>query len=385
MIAEDHDDADGETVKYLREHFGFEKPIIMTLDCHANVSKQMVNNVDATILYRTNPHIDQYYRGIEAVDILEKIIKRNMHPIQYLKQLPLVINISKQNTSKEPLIPIIKEIEEHRTKKGVISVSLGLGFAFSDVEKMGASVLVITNNDYEAAERVANHIGRYTWNIRDRLQCELSSPPEAVQKTKQYAGPVLLMDVGDNVGGGSPGDSTILIREIMDQGLEKALVILTDPKVVQRCLEIPIGDKVTIEVGAKQDSKHGTPIKIQGVILQTHNGIFTEDKPRHGGQRTYNQGKTIVVKTTENHIFIVNSIRTPPFSLNQIISLGIDPNEMKIIIAKGVIAPLAAYQPIAEKIITVNTLGSTSADIYSFNYTKRRIPLYPLEMNSEYF
>jgi microcystin degradation protein MlrC len=139
-----------------------------------------------------------------------------------------------------------------------------------------------------------------------------------------------------------------------------------------------------LHVGAKQDSFHGSPIEVKGSLKIIHDGRFIENKPRHGGQQEYNQGTTIVIETKENHLIILNSLRTPPFSLNQITSLGIDPREMKIIIAKGVIAPIAAYEPIAEKIITVNTLGSTSADIYSFNYKRRRFPLYPLEKDATY-
>jgi microcystin degradation protein MlrC len=58
MVAESYSDADGEIVSRTREVFG-DKPIVMTLDCHANVSSKMVDNVTATILYRTNPHVDQ--------------------------------------------------------------------------------------------------------------------------------------------------------------------------------------------------------------------------------------------------------------------------------------------------------------------------------------
>ena len=129
---------------------------------------------------------------------------------------------------------------------------------------------------------------------------------------------------------------------------------------------------------------HGIPIEIHGEIMVFHDGRFIENEPRHGGQREYNQGKTVVLKTPEDHLIILNSIRTPPFSLNQLTSLDIDPREMKIIIAKGVVAPLAAYEPIAEKVIAVDTLGSTSANIHSFNYRHRRIPLYPLEKDTKY-
>ena len=281
MVAEGYDDADGNTVKQLREELGVDKPIVMTLDCHANISKLMVENVDATVLYRTNPHIDQYERGREAVAIIEGAIQGGIYPTQYLEQIPIVINISKQNTREEPLLSLMNEIERIRSKKEVLSVSLGLGFAFSDVEKMGASILVVTDDDQEPAKNIARILGRFAWNMRDKFLCELPSPLEAVKEAGLVDGTVVLMDVGDNVGGGSPGDSTVLLKEVLEQGLENGLVILTDPEAVQRCLKTPIGESLTLEVGAKQDTMHGTPIEIHGVLRGIHGGMFTEDEPRH--------------------------------------------------------------------------------------------------------
>ena len=384
MVSEGYHDADGNTVKRVREELGLGKPIVMTLDCHANVSKLMTENVDSTILYRSNPHIDQFERGIEAVTLMYGALRGEIHPVQCLEQVPLVINISKQNTGEEPLLSLANEIQRIRSKKGVLSVSLGLGFAFSDVEKMGTSIVVVTDDDPETAKNAAQHLGRFAWDMRGKFLCELPSPAEAVKEAGLVDGAVVLMDVGDNVGGGSPGDSTVLLREVLEQGLENGLVLLTDPEAVQECLKTPIGKPLSLEVGAKQDSLHGTPIKVHGILRGIHDGVFIEDEPRHGGQREYNQGATVILETPEKHMIILNSIRTPPFSLNQVTSLGIDPRKMKIIIAKGVIAPLAAYEPIAKKIIAVNTIGSTSADIHSFHYRHRRHPLYPFEMDTTY-
>ncbi len=384
MVAEGYDDADGNTAKRVREELGGDRPIVMTLDCHANVSGLMVESVDAAVIYRTNPHVDQFERGREAVALIEGAIRGEVRPTQHLEQVPMVINISKQNTGEEPLLSLVNEIDRARSRKRVISVSLALGFAFSDVEKMGASIIVVTDDDLDEAKNIARSLGGYAWGMRDRFLCDLPSPEEAVKEAGMVDGTAVLMDVGDNVGGGSPGDSTVLLMEVLGQGLEKALVILTDPGAVQECLKTPVGESLTIEIGAKQGSSHGAPIEVHGVLRGIHDGLFTENEPRHGGQREFNQGTTAVIETPEKHLIVLNSIRTPPFSLHQVTSLGIDPREMKIIIAKGVIAPIAAYAPIAERIIAVNTIGSTSADIYSFSYKHRRRPLYPFEVDTTY-
>ena len=384
MVAEGYDDADGYTAKRVREELGGDRPIILTLDCHANVSGLMVESVDAAVIYRSNPHVDQFERGRESVALIEGAIRGEVRPTQHLERVPMVINISKQNTGEEPLLSLVNEVDGARSRKGVISVSLALGFAFSDVEKMGASIIVVTDDGLDEAKDIARSLGKYAWDMRDRFLCELPSPEEAVKEAGTVDGTAVLMDVGDNVGGGSPGDSTVLLREVLGQGLEKALVILTDPGAVLRCLQTSMGESLTLEVGTKQGSSHGTPIEVQGILRGIHDGLFTENEPRHGGQREFNQGTTVVIETPEKHLIVLNSIRTPPFSLHQVTSLGIDPREMEIIIAKGVIAPIAAYGPIAERIFAVNTIGSTSADIHSFNYRHRKRPLYPFEADTTY-
>jgi microcystin degradation protein MlrC len=66
-------------------------------------------------------------------------------------------------------------------------------------------------------------------------------------------------------------------------------------------------------------------------------------------------------------------------SLQQLYALGIDPTRMQVIVAKGVNAPRAAYEPIASEIVLVDTPGVTSADLSRFTYHHRRQPLFPFE------
>jgi microcystin degradation protein MlrC len=59
--------------------------------------------------------------------------------------------------------------------------------------------------------------------------------------------------------------------------------------------------------------------------------------------------------------------------------IGIWPEKYRVIVAKGVVSPRPAYQPIAAEVILVNTPGVTTADLETFTYERRRIPLYPFE------
>src|SRR5439155_14567039 len=75
MVCENADDADGFWLARLRRRFGPALPIIGTLDPHANLSPLMVESVDALIAYRTNPHVDERKRGIEAERLLARALR----------------------------------------------------------------------------------------------------------------------------------------------------------------------------------------------------------------------------------------------------------------------------------------------------------------------
>jgi len=381
MVAEGYPDADGEIAGRLREASGG-KPIVMTLDCHANISQRMIRSTTATILYRSNPHVDQRERGLEAASIIARTIRGEIQPVQALETPPLVINISRQYTNHDPARGLISDAEHAMKQPRVLSASVGLGFAFADVEEMGASFLVVADGDPRCAREHARWIARRAWGRRHEFLMDLPSPAEAVRLASSYAGfPVVLMDVGDNIGGGSPGDSTILLDEALRQGVTGVLVVLTDPVAAQRCAEAGIGAHVNLEVGGKTD---GLPVLIRGAVNTISDGRFTDDKPRHGGQKFYDQGLTAVLETPDHHTIVLTSKRMPPFSLEQLLSLGINPQSKRIIVVKGVIAPRAAYEPIAKEIITVDTPGSTSANVFGFKYSSRRRPLYPFETDASY-
>jgi microcystin degradation protein MlrC len=57
---------------------------------------------------------------------------------------------------------------------------------------------------------------------------------------------------------------------------------------------------------------------------------------------------------------------------------------MHVVVAKGVVSPRPAYEPIAAQVVLVNTPGVTTSDLSRFTYRRRRRPLYPFEPDAEY-
>lgn len=384
-VSEHFPDADGEVLRRLREVLGPTVPIIMTLDLHANVSPQMVAHTNASVFYRSNPHLDQRERGAEAAALMARTLRGEICPVQSIETPPLLISIARQHTEEQPAKGLYDDLQSVLQWPGILSASVAMGFYYADVAEMGVSFLAVADRDAELARRAASWMARRAWERRQDFQGQLPTPEAAVRQARlAKAGPVALMDVGDNVGGGSAADSTILIAEVLRQQASNALVVLYDPEAVEACIRAGVRREVDLRVGGKTDRQHGDPVRLQGRVRLIADGLFTETKVRHGGWGDYDQGLTAVVETAQQHTFVLTSRRMAPMSLEQILSLGIKPETKQILIVKGVVAPRAAYAPVAKEVILVDTPGATSVNPANFNFQHRRRPLYPLEPEAEY-
>ena len=361
-VSERYRDADGEVLRRIREKVGAEMPIVVTLDLHANVSARMVELADAIVAYRTNPHLDQRERGEEAARLLARMLRGEVTPAMGFVAPPMAVPIAAQKTDE---LFLFADLEEVLRWPGILSASVCLGFYYSDVEEMGTSFLAVADGDEALARRAAEWMAERAWARRGDLLRELPSPAEAVAAAMvSTAKPVVLMDVGDNVGGGSPADSLVLFEEILRQGARNALVVLYSPQLVERCR---VGEVVHLGF-------------CSGTVRLIYDGKFTERKVRHGGWTHCDQGLTAVVETAEGHTVVLTSRRMAPMSLEQLRSAGVRPETKDILIAKGVVAPQAAYREVAGSIVLVDTPGPAANDPGAFVYQYRRRPMFPMEI-----
>ena len=138
---------------------------------------------------------------------------------------------------------------------------------------------------------------------------------------------------------------------------------------------------MTLSVGGKTDQLHGAPIEVAVTVRSLHEGQFRESQPRHGGITEFDQGRTALCETDSGLTLMLTSLRMVPFSLQQLISCGLDPRQFRILVAKGVNAPIAAYREVCDRFIRVNTPGSTCADMTQLEFVHRRRPMFPFEKN----
>ncbi len=381
-VAVDAPSADGEIVARMRAAVGPDVPIGVVLDMHANVSRQLVDAATVTVIYRTNPHVDPRERGRECAELLLATIRGDIRPTQALAQVPAAIDITRQATAEQPMRSIMEAVAEVARQPGVLSVSLAEGYPYADVPEMGMSALVITDGDPQLAARHAHDLGARVWAARQDLIVEAMSPEAALTAAAAVDGPALVLDVGDNIGGGGPGDSTILLDTARRLGLRDVLFIIVDPAAVAACAAAGIGASVDLEVGGRIDPRWCQPVRVEGTLTGLSSGRYEEPTATHGGYRFFDTGPTAVLQTTDGHTIVLVSRAQMPSSLEQLRAAGLVPERFSILTAKGVISPRAGYETMTRQTFVADTPGVTAGDVHRFAYTQRRRPMFPFETDT---
>ncbi len=376
MAAEGFPQADGETVSRVRALLGPDIPLFVTHDYHGNVPPQLVEDATALIIYKTCPHIDQRERGLQAAELLTRTVRGEVQPVSSIAKPELVYNIAFHNTNMGPMKPVMDAAIELEGQPGILAASVAAGYQYADVPWMGPCIVVVADGDQDLADREAQRLADLMWSLRDELLPTIPSPAEAVATAiASEDKPVSMMEMGDNIGGGSAGDSTFVLEELLRQGASGWVLALYDPEAVEACAAAGIGAQLTLLVGGKVDDEHGPTLTVEGTVRTLHDGKFIETEVRHGGGRYWNQGLTAVLETSGG-LLALNSRRTPPMSLNQLRSVGIMPEQHEIFVAKGSVAPRAAYEPVSARIIEVDSGGATSISRPREDYQLARSGLY---------
>ena len=293
---------------------------------------------------------------------------------------PLVVNIVKQFTGAEPMQGMMADVEAVIAWPGMLSASGVMGYPYADVPEMGMSFVAVHDGDPAAAREAARWLARRAWERRAEFVGDTPSPDEALRHAMAAPqGPVVLMDVGDNIGGGSAADSTVLLAAAQRLGVRGYLQTLYDPEAVAACIAAGVGATVTLAVGGKTDDLHGQPVTVTGrvrlicgrqvrgpapdarrlaLLRWRHDRRARNDRRPHAraDQRAHRQHQHRA-DVLGRHL------------------AGEEAGRRR----QGRQSPSPAYAPIAAEIILVNTPGVTSSDLSTFTYRHRRRPLYPFE------
>ena len=249
-----------------------------------------------------------------------------------------------------------------RTIPGVLTCCPAHGFMQQDCPDQGAGVLVTVDRDKGLAQKLADELGDMLFKYRKEFWVNLPDAAEAIRLAMLPSDkPFAISDGGDNIGAGTPGDGTALLREVLRQGVDSAFVQIRDAEAVNKAVESSVGVTVTLDIGGKSDPIYGPPVTVTGKV-----GIISDNKRS--------------VRIDVNGIAIlINSDRYGPNSLSRPHAMGIYPEKFRMSLCKGGFAFRPVYPPDKFKYIMAETPGYASTDLKQFNYTKIRRPIYPLD------
>lgn len=387
MVAEGEEDVEGDLLAQVRGLVGPTTPIVVELDMHGNISDRTVAIADVLVAFNTNPHIDSYERGIDAANILARLLRDGLRPAAAIARPGLLLAPQATGTDDLPLEAAHRRAVELRTDPRVLAICVMGGFAYADTPDTGASIIVTTDGDPGLARRYADELAALLVAHRDAALPTLYPPDEAVRRALATPGrPIILVDSADNIGGGTPGDGTDALRAMLNAQVEDGAVVLADTAAVAACWEVGQGAELELTVGGKIDRWHGDPVRVRGVVRRLSDGTFPcELKANHFAAfygDTISMGRTVWLQAGGVNI-VLTERKTPPFDLAQLRGVGVVPETQKLIVVKSAVAYRAAYLPIAAGVVEMDTAGLCSANLGRFPYRRLSRPIFPLDPPAE--
>ena len=380
MVVEGIDDGDGDVIEAVRNVVGPDVPIGVPQDLHGNHTRKRVELADVIVGYDTFPHIDMAERGQETGQLIARTIRGEIRPTMAIHQLPMFWSTACQVTALSPMTEVIARVHEMERQEGVLSITVATGFPWADVPEVGSSVIAVTDKNQQLAQQLADELGEWIWDHRERWY----SPPVVVRDALtqgEQAGryPIVLADHTDNTGGGSPGDSTEVIRTFLDMGLTDALLLyLVDPDVAQQAHEAGLGSRISISLGGKSSPVQGPAVEAEAEVIALSDGSFAYDGPMFAGL-TGSMGPSAWIKIDGVSVVVVCA-REQPFDQAFARSLGIDCSRMRYICVKSAAHFRAAFGPIAGSIYNVDAAGIHTHDFSKLSYKKRTRRVFPVEI-----
>ncbi len=377
MVAEGVPEAEGILLGAVKGIVG-DKPVICTLDLHGLISEMMVSNVDAIFGYDTNPHVDMYERGVEAAGVMVAALEGRVRPTTAFKKVRMMPPTINQRTTEGPMVKLLRRAREMEEEPGVINVCLFPAFPYADVQRVGSSAVAVTDDDPALAEELCEELGDMFWELREEFLKPLTPVEEAVYRAvRAEEGPIILADVADNPGGGSPGDGTVILRELIRRGAKDVgFAIIKDPEAVEGAIGVGVRGTLEMEIGGKTDGYHGRPIPVRGEVRTITDGVFVHKAGAVGVRADV--GRTAVIDVDGIEIILTEKSHAPNdpevFRRN-----GIEPRDKKILVLKSRGHFRAAYEPFSKEVIEVDAPGLTSPNLGWFKYENVPRPIWPLD------
>jgi microcystin degradation protein MlrC len=375
MVSEGFEDGEGEILRRVRELVGPRVPIVASLDLHANVTRAMVGKVDAMVAYRTYPHVDMADTGARAARLLDQMLKTGRRMAGGFHTLDYLTGISSQCSFIEPCKSIYSELEKLENQNNCV-LSFTPGFPMADFEECGMSVFGY-GLDEAKTQHAVESLRRIVADAEKDFVLELHSPGDAVKRARdrgEPGKPVVLADTQDNPGAGGNGDTTGLLKALIQQDARDAtLGLLVDAPSAKRAHEMGKGGNAVFTLGGLSNIPGDAPLGGEFTVEALGDGKFTCTGPMFKGFRmTLGNMALLRSRAAPGVRVVVASRKVQAGDQEMFRHLGVEPRTQRIMALKSSVHFRADFEPIAREVLVVKAPGPALADPAEFKWTRLR-------------
>ena len=355
-------DPDREITERVRAVMGRATPVAVAMDYHANLDAHVLAHVDALFGYHYSPHTDIAATGERAAHCLLRMILTGHRPAMALVKPGIMVPSIFSATGIEPLASLVRaSVAMARPAPDFLDVTIFAGFSYADVPNCGFSVLAVADDKAEA-QRVAESLSARIAGLRAGLLHRdlVLDMTTGVDQALARAGtgrPVVLLEHADRC-----NDSTYLLRALLERGVRGAAVpYIWDPAAAAAAAAAGVGARVTLDVGGHSSPRAGGVVRLTGVVRSAGEVEYRTTGAYMNG-RLVQLGMTAVLDVEGLMVSLV-SRPTLTVDLDPFEQFGLRAQDFAIIVLRSKTHFRAAYEPIAECILIVDTPDWGPADL----------------------
>jgi microcystin degradation protein MlrC len=313
---------EAEIARRFREVVGPDVPIAATFDLHGNEDAEFLRWADFALVTKRYPHYDGYIQGERAARALRLAATGEYKSTTATRKPGIISPTVLQWTGESPSMDIMERARRWEAREDDAYVSVFYGYPWSDVPDVGATVHVMTNDDQELADRIADDMDDFIWSVREFAVGDFPQPEQAAQIVLEAIDsgetPVAIGDYSDR-----PGDATHILKAFETAGIGKVLYgTITSPQTLEAMASADLdeGDAFDMEIGGLTPSG-GTPARIQGTVSYFGEGFGYDSV----AAISFGDGNLVVVTPAYAQILYPGAFR-----------LGsIDPEEYDVFVVKS--------------------------------------------------
>ncbi len=301
---------EAEIARRFREVVGNDVPIAGSFDLHGNEDEEFLRWADFAFVTKRYPHYDAYIQGERAARALRLAALGRYRSTTATRKPGIITATVLQWTGQSPSMDIMERARRWEARVPHAYVSVFYGYPWSDVPDVGATVHVMTHDDSQLANEIADDMNEYFWRVREDFAVGGYPGPEeaariVAEAVSEGAVPVAVGDHSDR-----PGDATHILEAFRSAGISRVLyATITSPATLDslQAAGAGAGDTFAGSIGGFTPSG-GAPATIEGRLEYLGEALGYD----HVAVISFGQGDAVILTPTYEQVLYPEALEIGP-------------------------------------------------------------------------